>query len=112
MTGTYIDKQTTAKWLINCAIRNIFVGECAVSNHVVVQAAQGLLHDYARTHKIKLTFDILNYFKPEYASKTATLFKERYNFFKHSKQDADQEIDITNIQVQNEIETLGNILKF
>jgi hypothetical protein len=108
----YIDKQTAVRWQINAAIRNIFVGECAVATHVIVQCAREIMQDYARAKHIKLTNDISSVVKPEHIKFFKALLKEHYNYFKHSKDDADDEIEITNVHTLNEGETLMNIGKY
>jgi hypothetical protein len=44
--------------------------------------------------------------------KFESLWKTRYNFFKHADRDYDEEVSIRNINFLNEIETLFNIQKY
>jgi len=108
----YIDKQTVVKWQVNASIRNILAGECPVATHVIVQSAREIMYEYAKAKNIELIHDLSNLVKPEHVKTVRAVFKEHYNFFKHADKDADDEIDITNIHVVNEAETMLNIGKF
>lgn len=101
-----IDKQTAARYMINCAIRNVFRGECPVSNHLIILSAKEILLDVAKSTNTVLRSDLTNSVKDEYKAPFRQLLKERYNFFKHADNDHDHEIDITNIQFSNELELI------
>jgi len=101
-----IDKQTAARYMINCAIRNVLSGECPVSNHVIILSAREILFDIAKTKGIKLASDLANLVKDEHRAEFRRRMKERYNFLKHAKTDHDYELDIANIQFSNDGELL------
>lgn len=101
-----VDKQTAARHMINCAIRNVFAGECPISNHVLILSAKEILLGIARSTGTPLKLDPTAIVRAEHRSAFINLLKERYNFFKHADQDHDFEIDITNIQYSNEMELM------
>lgn len=103
---TVIDKQTAARYMINCAIRNVLNGECPVSTHVLVLSAKEILQGVAQSTGVKLSLDPAEMVRPEERLAFRRVLKERYNFFKHADKDHDFEIDITNIQRSNEMELI------
>ncbi|MBX9588671.1 MAG: hypothetical protein K2X43_05155 [Hyphomonadaceae bacterium] len=109
----YIDKQTSARLLINASIRNVFNSECPVANHLTAMSARQILHEYAAVHGVTLVHDMRAYLKDKaLAKKFEYLWKTKYNFFKHADNDYNDEVNITNIAVLNEFETLFNIEKY
>lgn len=108
----HIDKEGIAKYLINAGIRNVFSGECPIANNVIVGAARGLLGEYAKTKGISLSTDLNRIVAKEYRVKLFKLMNERYDFFRHSDRNADQEIDLHNVQVTNEVTLCLNIWDF
>lgn len=107
-----VNKQTAAEWQINCAIRNIFLGECPISNHLVVMSAREILDQYARAKGITLAASLEHIILPEYLSEAKAFWKERYNYLKHSDTDPDAVVDFTNVQIHNENDTFMNIHKY
>lgn len=103
---TLIDKQTAARYMIHCAIRNTLNGECPVSNHVIILSAREILFDLAKTRGVTLASDLGNLVKDEHRAEFRRRMKERYNFLKHADEDHDHELDITNIQFSNDGELL------
>ena len=98
----YLDKKTVAKYMIHCGIRNVFAGECPVSNHVIILSAKEVVQDLAKAAGVVLQADISRFVKDQYRKDFVALMKSRYNFFKHADRDHDEEIEITNIQFSNE----------
>jgi hypothetical protein len=93
--------------------RSIFNSECPVANHVTVMSARQIINEYAIAHGIALTHDMRTYLKDEALAKEFEyLWKTRYNFFKHADKDYDDEVNISNIGIINEFETLFNIEKY
>jgi len=109
----YIDKKHVARLLIHASIRNIFIGECPVANHVTAMSGRQVLHEYADAHGIALTHDMRTYLKDKSLLREfESLWKTRYNFFKHADRDYDEEVNIRNISFLNEMETLFNLQKY
>lgn len=109
----YLDKKQVARLLIHASIRNVFGGECPVANHVTVMSARQILHEYADAHGFTLDHDIRTYLKDKsLVREFESLWKTRYNFFKHADRDYDEEVNIRNINFLNEIETLFNLQKY
>lgn len=108
----HIDKQTAANWQINASIRNIWNGECVVATHVVALSARQILIEYAKAKSIELSKDVMKGFTDEFRSDAESMWKERYNYFKHSDRDAEHTVDITNIAHTNEWDTLFNVINF
>jgi hypothetical protein len=102
----YYDKNTVSLWLINASIRNVFSGACPITNHLSIMSANQIVREYAKARKIALPNDLADLVLAEHRTGFESMQKSRYNFFKHANKDADTEIDVTNLQISNEIDLL------
>lgn len=108
----FIDKQKVVEWQINAAIRGIWRGECAVSTHVIALSARQIILELAKARGIALASDIKRVIRSEHLKDFERLWKERYNFFKHADNDHADEVNIANLSLTNEIDTLYNIRNY
>lgn len=95
-----IGKVETVRRQLEAAATMVLDGYDLVPVHTILHAAQTIIRDVAKSRSIVLALDrgLEEFVLPEYLEEARKLFRKPGNFFKHADRDADEELELPDIQ--------------
>ena len=109
---TNLNKQEAVRRLIHTAIRMIISEEDPFSVHLLIQSADKILIDVAKKLGKELRIDWELFIKGEYHKEFFKKHRAVYNYLKHGKKDASDEIQVEDIQTRNFLDLFALIVNY
>lgn len=107
-----LNKQEAVRHLLHAAIRLIAEMEDPFAVHLLVQSADKLLIDLARSQSKVLRVDWEDYIKPEYHKPFFAQHREVYNYFKHANEDFADDLPVRDIMMMNVMQLFIGIANY
>jgi len=110
--ATKLNKQEAIRRLIHAAIRMLAAEEDPFAVHLLIQSADKTLIDVAKKLGKELRVDWELFIKDEHHKEFFTLHRAIYNYMKHGDKDANDEIEIEDIQTRNLLDLYALIANY